>query len=166
MEIYRKNYRVTTKAQAMALLEAQDDFINNIVIGKPAPLLDGQLLKIWNNGERLDWRWEEETVAGYVRRIAQEKAEAEELALLKSDNEHFKNVKLRLWRDRKLREWIDDTFLRPLLYDLKPPQEQERIDKRQELLDWPGSKAFEKYQTDEQIEDLQPSPPGWIISGG
>lgn len=164
MEIYRKNSRVTTKAQAIALLEAQDDSINNPVIGKPAPMLDGQLLKIWNNGEPLDWRWEEETVAGYVRRIAQEKAEAKELALLKSDTEHFKNVKLRSWRDRKLREWIDDTFLRPLLYDLKPAQEQERIDKRRELLDWPGLKDFEEYQSDEQIEDLKPSPPSWITS--
>lgn len=165
MEIYRKNYRVTTKAQAIALLEAQDDSINNPVIGKPAPMLDGQLLKIWNNGERLDWRWEEETKGEYERRIEQENAEAEELGCLKSDNKHFKNVKLRPWRDQKLREWIDDTFQRPLLYDFKPGQEQERIDKRQELLDWPGLKTFKKYQTDEQIEDLQPSPPSWVSGG-
>lgn len=165
MEIYRKNYRVTSKAQATALLEAWNDSINNPIMDRPAPMLDKQLLKIWNNGDYLEWRWEEETQAEYDQRIIRKQAEAEELALLKSDNEHFKNVKLRPWRNQKLKEWIDDTFLKPLLYKLKSPQKQERKDKRQELLNWPGLDDFKTYKTDEEIEGLKPSPPSWISSG-
>jgi hypothetical protein len=162
MEIYRKNYRVSTEAQAIALLAAQDEFINNPVIGRPAPILDEQLLNIWNGGEHLEWQWDEETQQEYDGRIAQETAEADELALLQSDNTHFKNVKIRPWRDLQLRGWIDDTFIKPLKYALTPTQETERINLRQELLDWPALVDFDSYKTDAEIDALKPNAPSWV----
>lgn len=162
MEIYRKNNYISTKQKAIELLTAHDDFINKPVSGKAPPNLDGQLLKIWNGGERLTWEWEDETQEEYDRRIEEKVKVAESLALLKSDNVYFKNTKIRPWRDQKLREWIDDTFQRPLLFNLKTSQEQERIKKREELLDWPALNNFTSYKTDTEIDALKPDTPSWI----
>lgn len=163
MEKYRKNHYVTTEAQAIALLDAMDDFINNPEIGKPQPRLDAVLWKIFNNNEgRLDWEWEEETQQEYDKRLKQEKAEADELALLQSDNKRFKQMKIRSWRNVKLQEWIDITFLQPLKYALTPTEETERSDLRQELLDWPALTDFDNYKTDAEIDALKPSAPSWI----
>lgn len=160
--IYRKNQYVTSREQAEELLAAMDDFINTPVIGKPQPRLDIELMKIWNNGQRLEWEWSEETKTEYERRKELEKREAEELALFKADNKVWKNARIRPWRNQKLAQWIDDTFLRPLLYNLTGKQETERIKKRQELLDWPALDELESYKSDEEVQTLKPEAPSWI----
>lgn len=160
--IYRKNQYVTSKEQAEDSLAAMDEFVKNPVIGRPRPRLDSELMKIWNGGQRLEWKWSEETQAEYDRRKSLEKLAEEELALFKSDSEAWKNAKIRPWRNRKLGEWIDDTFLRPLLYGLTKDQEAERVKKRRELLDWPALNKFENYRSDEEVEKLRPEAPSWI----
>ncbi len=163
MRIYRKNNYVATEEQANILLDAMDKFVNKPVIGKPQPRLDADLMKIWNNCKRLDWKWSEEGEADYIRRIAAEKSAKAELERLKTDNDYFKDQKLRPWRDQKLVEWIDATFAKPLLYKLTPKQKSERIQKRQELLDWTSLADFDIYKTDAKIDVLKPSAPSWII---
>lgn len=158
--IYRKNQYVTSKEQAEALLAAMDEFVNNPVVGKTPPRPDLELMNILNSG--LDWEWSEETRAEYEARKAREEREAAELALFKADNEAWKNARIRPWRNRKLAEWIDDTFLRPLLYDLTKEQEAERVKKRKELLDWPALDEFESYRSDEEVKALRPESPSWI----
>ena len=160
--IYRKNQYMTSSEQAEELLAAMDNFINNPVIGKPQPRLDIELMKIWNAGKRLEWEWSEESKAEYERRKEREKLTEEELALFKADNEAWKNARIRPWRNQKLAQWIDDTFVRPLLYDLTEKQEAERIKKRRELLDWPALPEFESYISDEEVDALRPEPPSWI----
>lgn len=162
MEIYRKNNYTQTEEAARKLLDAMEDFINNPATGKPCPRLDSGLLKIWNSGQRLDWEWSEESEQKYHEKKQREKREADELALLKSDNEYFKNKKIRPLRDGWLREWIDDTFTRPLLFKLSSGQKAERVKKRKELLDWPSLADFESYKTDEEIDALKPDAPSWI----
>lgn len=161
-EIYRKNRYFATEAQVQAALTAYGDFYQSPPLGAAPPRLDAHLIKIWNGGNVLDWEWNDETQQEYDRRIAVEAAEAAELALLQSDNEYFKNKKIRPWRNSKLVEWIDITYIRPLLYALTSEQETERINKRQELLNWPGVTDFESYKTDAEIDALKPSAPSWI----
>lgn len=160
--IYRKNQYVTSDERAEALLAAIDDFINNPVIGKGQPRLDAELMKIWNNGKRLEWEWSGETQVEYERRKERERLAAEELALFKADNEAWKDAKIRPWRNQKLAEWIDDTFVRPLFYDLTEKQEAERIEKRQELLDWLALPEFENYMSDEEVAEFKQEAPSWI----
>lgn len=162
--IYRKNQYVTSREQAEVLLAAMDDFVNNPVTDRAQPPLDLLLMKIWNSGKRLDWEWSEETEAEYYWRKELEKAKAEKLALFKSDNKAWKDAVIRPWRDRKLREWIDDTFVRPLFYDLTREQKEERIKKRQELLDWPALPEFDEYRTLEEVDALKPKAPSWITN--
>lgn len=160
--IYRKNQYVTSREQAEALLAAMDDFVNNPVTDRAQPPLDLLLMKIWNSGKWLDWKWSEETEADYIRGIAREKAAEKELALFRSDNKAWKDAIIRPWRDIKLREWIDDTYIRPLFYDLTREQEAEKVRKRRELLDWPALSEFESYKTDEEVDALKPETPDWI----
>jgi hypothetical protein len=161
--IYRKNQFTTSKEQAEKLLAAMDDFVNSpTTTGKGQPRLDSELMKIWNGGQRLEWEWSEETRAEYERRKRLEKRVAEELVLFKADNEAWKNAKIRPWRNLKLAEWIDDTFIRPLLYDLTEKQATERVKKRQELLNWPARPEFESYMSDEKIAKFKPEAPSWI----
>lgn len=163
--IYRKNQYVTSRGQAEALLEAMDDFVKSPVsTGKGQPSLDSLLMKIWNSGERLDWKWSEETEADYIHGIAREKAAEKELALFRSDNKVWKDAVIRPWRDRKLREWIDDTYIRPLFYDLTREQEAEKVRKRRELLDWPALSDFDEYRTLEEVDALEPETPDWITN--
>jgi len=162
METYRKNYQVTTKSQAQALLDVQDDFYNNPDINKPAPLLDGHLLKIWNGGMHLPWQWSSESQQEYDQRTAKEAKEADAQDKLESDNDHFIEVKIRRWRNGKLAEWIDDTYVKPLKYNLTAGQITERDDLHQELLDWPGLTDFSTYKTDAEIDDMKPNTPSWI----
>jgi len=163
METYRKNYQVTTENQGQALLDAKDDFTDNPVVGQPAPLLDSNLLKIWNGGTHLPWQWDDESQQEYDQRTAKEAADADELALLQSDNDHFIEVKIRQWRNGKLSEWIDDTFLKPLKYNLTAGQITERTAIRQELIDWLDLDDFTTYKTDAEIDALKPSAPSWIV---
>jgi len=162
METYRKSDTVITEAQAQALLDAQDDFYNNPVIGQADPRLDGHLLKIWNGGEHLTWQWDNETQQEYDQRIVKEESEAEELALLQSDNDHFIEVKIRPWRNQRLVEWIDDTYIKPEKYNLTGAQITERTDLRQELIDWRDLDDLTTYKTDSEIDDLKPDPPSWL----
>ena len=161
METYRKTYTITTEVQAQALLDAQDDFYNNPVIGQAAPRLNGHLLKIWNGGEPLEWQWDNESRQEYDKRIAKETAEEAEQKKLESDNDHFLDIKIRRWRDERLVIWIDDTFIRPLKYNLTVPQVAERIQLYRELLDWPDLTDFSTYKTDTEIDDLKPAAPSW-----
>jgi len=163
METYRKNYRVTTETQAQALLTAQDAFYDNPDTEKSAPPLDSHLLKIWNGGTHLTWQWDDESQQEYNQRTDKETADAAEQDKLKSNNDYFLDVKIRPWRDQQLVNWIDDTFMKPLKYNLNPPQETERSQLRQELLDWPGLTDFTTYKTDTGIDDLKPSAPSWIV---
>lgn len=160
--IYRKNNYIISKEQAEVLLTAMDDFVHNSVIGQAQPRLDDDLMEIWNNGERLEWEWSEETEAEYNLRMKREEADEKELALFKSDNEAWKDAKIRPWRDQKLTEWIDETFIKPLFYIFSSEEENERILKRQELLDWPALPDFDSYKTDEEVDALKPKVPGWI----
>jgi len=162
METYRKNYQVTTETQAQNLLDAQNDFYDNPVIGQAAPQLDSHLFKIWNGGTHLTWQWDNESLEEYDQRKAKETAEAAEQDKLESDNDHFIEVKIRKWRDGRLVEWIDETFIKPLKYNLTSPQETERSKLRQKLLDWPGLTDFTTYKTDDEIDALKPSAPSWI----
>jgi len=160
--IYRKNQYVISSEQAEKLLSAMDDFVNNPVIGKGQPRLDPELMKIWNSGQRLDWEWSEKTKVEYERKKALEDQALKKLALFKSDNDAWKNAIVRHWRNIKLVAWIDDTFTRPLLYNLTVEQETERVAKRQELLEWPALPELGSYKTDEELDVLQPSAPSWI----
>jgi hypothetical protein len=160
MEIFRKCDTVTTEAEALALLDAMDDFVDNAAPGKIPPALPGPLADIWNGGDRLEWEWEDETLLESVKRIQREEGEAAELEKLKSDNDYFKDVKIRPWRDQKLSEWIDQTFIQPLKFSLTSEQEIERVELRQELLDWPD--LFDNYKTDDEIDDLKPGLPSWL----
>jgi len=162
MEIYRKNRFIETKEQAESLLAEMDIFVKEPVIGKAQPMLDAHLLKIWNNGEHLGWEWSDESQQEYDRRITKEQREAEQLAFWQdhANIEAWKNAKVRPWRNSKLYQWIDETFMKPLLYVLSSGQEAERIAKRQELLDWPGT--IGEYKTDAELEALRPSAPSWI----
>jgi len=162
MEIYRKNHKIQTQEQAEALLDALDDLINNPEIGKVPPRADRQLLKICNNGERLDWEWEDEEQWEYDRRIATEQAETDLLNFYQN-TEHldvWKTRKVRPLRDQRLRLWIDETFIKPLLYNLTYEQEAERISKRIELLDWPDT--FEEWESDEDVKAAMPTAPSWV----
>lgn len=160
MEIYRKNSYVKSKEQAEELLAAMDDFVFKPVIGRAMPGLEPGLARIWNNGKHLEWSWEEETEQAYKRRLKQEEKQTEELKKLKSDLEYFKDMKIRPWRNQKLSEWIDATFLKPLQYKLSAKQIEERKKLRQKLLDWPA--LFETYKTEAEIEESRPAPPTWI----
>jgi len=164
METYRKNHLITTEAQAQALLTAQDDFYKNPVIGRPAPRLDSHLLKIWNSGEHLEWQWDDESRQEHDKRIKKETEEKNEQKKLKSDNDHFLNKKIRPWRNERMVLWIDDTFIRPLKYNLTVPQVAERIQLYRELLDWPDLTDFSTYKTDTEIDDLKPAAPSWYTS--
>lgn len=159
--IYRKNDYITSRQQAEALMDAMDDFVKNN-IEQAQPRIDASLMKIWNNGERLEWEWSGETEAEYTGRMEREETAEKELALFKSDNEAWKDARIRPWRDLKLAEWIDETFIKPLFYILSSEEENERILKRQELLDWPGLTEFDNYKTGEEVDALKPKAPGWI----
>jgi hypothetical protein len=154
--IYRKNPFVQTQEQALNILEAMDDFVNNPEPGKTPPDMDNELRYIWNNGDWLEWDWSDETEAEESTRLAEEEKEQR----LKDDLEYFKDVKIRPWRNQNLFEWIDDTFAKPLKYKLSSQQEVERAELHAELLDWP--ELFTEYKTDEEIDDLKPDPPSWI----
>lgn len=162
METYRKNHLVITETQAQALLDAKDDFTDNPVVGLPAPALDGHLLKLWNGGDHLEWEWSDESQQEYDQRTAKEAAVTAEQDKLESDNDHFIEVKIRSWRNGKLKQWIDDTYLKPLKYNLTGAQITERVDLRQELLDWTALTDFSTYKTDTEIDALKPSNPTWI----
>lgn len=160
MEIYRKNNLIRTEAQANALLDELDDFIANPEPGKPWPRADAKLVKIWNNGDRLEWKWSEESLQEYEQRTAREKAEADLLGLHKANLEAWKDAKIRPVRDVLLFAWIDETFIKPLLYALTSEQETERMNKRQELLDWP--ETFTEWADDAAIDAAKPAAPSWI----
>lgn len=161
METYIKNSQVQTEAQAEALLTAQDDFITNYQAGSIPIPLDSHLRKIWNNGTHLTWQWSNESQQEYDQRITQETAEDDKLALLQSDNDHFLDIKIRPWRNGKLREWIDDTYIKPLKYNLTAGQITERTDLHQELLAWPALTDFSSYKTDTEIDVCKISAPSW-----
>jgi hypothetical protein len=164
MEIYRKNSEVSTEAQANQLLDAMDDFVNNPSPEKAQPCLDYQLMIIWNNGERLEWEWNNETLQEYVLRKSRETAKDAELDKLKKDNSHFLAVKIRPWRDKKLQEWVDITYMQGQKYaGMTPEQITERENIYQELLDWPALENFETYKTDAEIDALKPSAPSYLI---
>jgi len=162
METYRKNYLVTTETQAQALLDAQDDFYANPNTEMPAPLLGSHLLKIWNGGVHLEWEWSDESQQEYDQRTAKEAVDAAELALLQSNNDHFIEVKIRRWRNGKLTEWIDETYIKPEKYNLTAGQITERSAIRQELVDWRDLADFTTYKTDDEIDALKPNSPSWI----
>lgn len=160
MEILRKSVAVRTEEEAAALLAAMDDFINNPEPGKAQPVLSQRLMEIWNGGDTFEWEWSDETQEEYDIRTAEEDAAAVELSELQNNLEYFKDTKIRPWRNQKLIEWVDETFIKPLKYALTEAQETERINIRSELLDWPDT--FTEYKTDEEIDALRPSAPGWI----
>lgn len=159
-ETYRKNHIVTAKEAAEALLDELDEFILNPEPGKPWPQADSELIRIWNNGNRLDWEWSEESLQEYEQRTAKEKAEADLLELYQSDIEAWKDAKIRPVRAGLLFAWIDETYIKPLLYALTNEQETERIEKRQELLDWP--ETFTEWIDDDGIDAARPTAPSWI----
>ena len=160
METYRKSDTVQTKERAEQLMDDMDAFIKRPEVGAAPPRLPAALLKIWNNGERLKWKWSGEGKQEYDQRMAKKKAETAELKRLKGDIEYFKDIKIRPWRNGKLSEWIDDTFRMPLKYGLAVGEETERQILYTELCDWPG--LFTEYKTDEEIEALKIAPPSWI----
>jgi len=160
MKIFRKCDLVRTEEEAVELLAAQDAFINNPQPGDIPPRLTPELWSIWNSGDVLGWGWEEESLPDKVRRKAKEQAEADELEKLQTDSNYFKATKIRPWRDSKLVEWVDDTFLKPLKYNLTGDQITERAALHVELCDWPD--LFDEYKTDEEIDALKPSAPSWI----
>lgn len=158
--IYRKNPLATSREEATALLYKMGEFVKNpILVGVP-PQMDAELLAIWNGGDHLKWEWSEESQEEYDGRIAREKAAKKQLKKLKSDLEYFKNIKVRPWRNAKLAEWIDQTFVKPLFFDLTDEQKAERISLRNSLCDWP--ELFDKYVDDSEIDALKPSAPSWI----
>lgn len=159
--IYRKNAFVISKEQVEALLTAMDDFIGKPEIGKAQPRLDLDLMTIWNKGKHLAWEWSEETESNWIRRKAREQEEKNRLDGFRSDNKAWKDAVIRPWRNLKLAEWIDDTFAKPLLYNLTPKQEAKRIKKRRELLDWPARPELESYKSDEELDALRPVAPDW-----
>ncbi len=165
MEIYRKNQDVVSEAEAVALLEAQDDFSNNFAPGKVPPRLGAELLRIWNGGEHLDWEWNEETQYEYDTRTASEEAEAAELAFYQNpaNLEDWKDVKIRPWRDQKLSEWVDNPPHKDLLFDYAnwtQNQHDERAAIRTTLCDWPGT--FAAWVSDTAIDAAKPAAPSYI----
>ena len=161
--IYRKNHLFGSKKAVESALNAMDEFVLGADPGQSPPQLDSVLRQIWNHGgERLKWGWSEESEVESIRKKAEENNEKAEKQRLKDDNEYFKNAKLRAWRNSKLALWVDETFIKPLKFKLSVEQEEERKEKREELLNWPNMVEFESYKMDDEIESLKPSPPSWI----
>ena len=163
-EIYRKNNHVTTQAEAETLLAEMDDFKNNPAPGMIPPILDIQLMKIWNDGEHLEWTWSAESEQEEAQRLAKEQAEADLLAFYQNpiNLEAWKDAKVRPWRNAMLYEWIDKPRIQELHYNFENWTQEtldEREAKRQELLDWPGTFAI--YKTDAEIDAAKPTAPSW-----
>ncbi len=160
MEKYYKNNTIQTKEQAEKKLGEIDAFITGGP-GKAKPLLDAQLMKIWNNGDRLPWEFVEETQQEIDAKEEQDQAALDKIEAYKNDFELFLNEKVRPWRGWALIEWVDKYAGKPLLWESLSEEMQSKIrDKRDELLAWPAT--FTKYVTDQTIESKKPANPSYI----
>lgn len=83
------------------------------------------------------------------------KAEADLLEEYKNNPEKWRNEVIKTWSLPKLYEWIDITYAKPLEYGLTSDQQQERIDKRLELLEYHNQSVY----TDNPVK---PEPPSYI----
>ncbi len=160
MEKYYKNNTIQTKEQADQKLAEMDAFVTGGP-GKAKPLLDVQLTKIWNNGDRLSWEFYEETQQEIDIKEAQDQSALDKIEAYKSDLKLFLDEKVRPWRDRVMVAWFDSIRSKPELWEEQDQGvKDEALLMRQTLKEWPAT--FTKYVTDQTIEGKKPVKPSYI----
>ncbi len=162
METYFKNKNFQAKKQAEQAMSDMDDFIDPNNPRNIPPRLDNKLNKIWNNGRRLTWEWSEDSEQQINSEDMEDQDKANQAERYRNDIELWKNEIIRPIRNYLMVEWFDSLRSKPELWDEQNEEvKTEARELRQILKDWPA--IFTEYVTDQEIEDLKPSIPSYII---
>ncbi len=154
---FLKTDNILTKEQLEQHIQRQKDFIETGQ-GKPAQhhhefmhLLTGDHSEI----TVLDYTWVNKTKREIEAEESKAQAEADLLAEYQSNPEKWREDVIKPWSMQKLAEWIDQTYIKPLQYDLSPEQCLEREAKRLELLEYHNQIIYTE-------NPVQPSPPSYL----
>ena len=160
---FNKTKNIQTSDQLKDLIALQKIFYLSETGGKPAPFSEEYNHLFYRNNSGgisiKNHTWVDRTVEEIAKSNAEVQSAADLITSYQADVEKWRNDKVKPWSQQKLYEWIDVTFQRPLEYNLTADQEQERIDKRLELLEYHNQATY--------LEDsalVKPEPPSWITA--
>ena len=169
MEFY-KTANIKTDSQLKDLISLQKTFFESMTGGRPAPYSNEYnhlFLRDENNNVTIKtYTWVDKTEDEMItEKELQEKKtsnEAHALAVIKeykSNTEKWRTEKVKPLSAVMFSEWIDDTYLKPLKYNLTASQLTERDTKHSEILTYHNQTS---YKDDYQLESSKPSSPSWI----
>jgi len=155
MEKYYKNIRVQTKEHADLLLDEMDNFISSGIGGQPR--VDSELMKIWNNGDRLPYEFSEKPQEETDKEEQLAQSKIDKIELYKNDLELWKDEQIRPTRNSLMSQWVDSIRDHGALWEEQSEEvKSELLSKREELKAWPST--FTEYVENPEL----PEKPSYI----
>lgn len=154
MDNFHKTENIKTHEQLKGLIAHQINFLST-GDGKPDPLRSEFRFLINDDLSVKKYTWIDKTKKEIESEKNKKKYESDLLIEYQSNLEKWRTEVIKPWSMQKLHEWIDITYARPLEYDLSEEEEQERIDKRLEILEYHNQNIY-------IANPAKPEPPSYI----
>jgi len=135
---FNKTENIKTHDQLKNLIKQYKHFIETSE-GVPPSFLDEFMYLMPYDGEKTiyeEYNWIGRTKKEIEDEEKRVKDAADLLVEYKSNPEKWRTEVIKPWSSQKLQEWIDLTYVRPLEFPLSETEQQEREDKRIELLEY------------------------------
>lgn len=166
---FNKTKNIQTATQLRELIERQKEFFIS-GDGRPAPFShEYSHLLYRNDSDSISVRrftWVNKTVEEIRKEELAAEAELKKqqdadalIASHKADIELWRDDVLKPWSISKFKEWVDDTYMKPLKHNLTTAQVLERKDIHAKILAYYNQA---EYKTDLQLDLIKPDPPSWI----
>ena len=155
MEKYYKNAKTLSRESAELSMTRMDKFVKDGSGGQPR--LDPELIKIWNNGDRLDYEFYEKSQQEIDQEEKLVQSKIDQINLYKDDLELWLDRVARPMRDNAMVLWFDSIRSKPELWNEQSDGvKEEALSIRQTLLDWPST--FTEYVENPEL----PEKPSYI----